>query len=88
MGAGYFGKKSMAESRWVDDDDRLFYQRVKWEEKFAFWPTRCELSHQRIWLKRAFLGTAVWTGPGSPVYEYRWRNSQEHMMWLLTKEDI
>jgi hypothetical protein len=87
MGAGYIGKRAMA-GIWDNDRDDAFYRRAEWEERFALTPQRCDLSQKRIWLKRGFVGAAVWTGPGSPVWEYRWHDAQEHMMWLLRKKDF
>jgi len=84
MGAGYLGKRAMAHI-WESDADDAFYRRAEWEERFALTPQRCDLTKKRIWLKKGFVGAAVWTGPGSPVWEYRWHDAQEHMMWLLKR---
>jgi len=82
MGAGYMGKKSM--SRWLEDDDMCsFYRRAVWKEKFAFFPHRCELTNKILWFKKCILGTAMYTGPGDPVYAYHWRDIKEHTLWLL-----
>jgi hypothetical protein len=51
---------------------REFFRRAHWQSKFALWPRRCYLSKKRIWLTHAYLGTRVITGPGDPVYEYKW----------------
>jgi hypothetical protein len=29
------------------------------------------------------MGVAMYTGPGEPVFEFRWRNEKEHVMFLL-----
>ena len=76
MGAGYYAKRA------VDS----FYRRATWKEKFALLPQRCELSDRRIWLKKAFIGTSVLTGPGSDIIEYRWHDAHEHTMWLLKRD--
>lgn len=78
MGVGYKGKRAMQYDR-----DEEFYRRANWEEKFTLLPQRCALSNYRIWLKKGFIGTAIWTGPGLPVYEYKWHDAKEHTMWLL-----
>jgi len=62
-----------------------FYWKATWQERFAWWPQRCTRSGQRIWLKPAFQGTAVYTGPGEPVYEHHWHTNEEHLLWLLTR---
>lgn len=54
-------------------DDELFKRRcIGWELKLSIWPRRCHYTNKRIWLKTAYLGTALITGPGEPVFEYRW----------------
>jgi hypothetical protein len=60
-----------------------FYQRAVWCKSFAWWPHRCILSAQIIWLRNGYIGTAVWTGPGTPVYEYNWHTVEEHLIWCL-----
>ena len=60
-----------------------FHARARWALKFCWWPTRCEITGRRLWLCNAYLGEAVWTGPGEPVYEHRWHASTEHLIWQL-----
>ena len=60
-----------------------FYRKAGWELKFVVWPKRCVLSNRLIWLESAYKGTAVWTGPGTPVYEFAWHSSKEHVIWKL-----
>lgn len=68
----------------MDDYDRSsFYYRAGWEYKFSFWPRRCLISNKLIWLKYGYKGTAMWTGPGTPVYEYQWHDATEHLIWKL-----
>lgn len=57
-----------------------FKHRAVWYVKFAWWPSRCAISKERIWLKRAYKGTAMWTGPGDPVFQYEWV-SKEHYLF-------
>ena len=61
-----------------------FYYRAGWQRKFAILPHRCIRSRRIIWLQYGYLGTAVWTGPGEPVYEYNWHTEEEHLIWCLT----
>ena len=66
-----------------------FYYRAGWQLKFAWMPHRCIRSGKFIWLEYAYLGTAVWTGPGTPVFEYNWHSKEEHLIWhLKRKEDV
>ncbi len=60
-----------------------FHARARWQLKFIWWPQQCELTGQRIWLELAYQGEAVWTGPGTPVYEFRYHKAQEHLIWQL-----
>jgi hypothetical protein len=62
---------------------REFYRRAHWQLKFVWWPRQCYLSDKKIWLKRAYQGTAVWTGPGDPVYEYRWLTKESFTVAAL-----
>ena len=81
MGAGYLGKKSM--SRWLEDDNDFFYHQAVWVEKFAWWPRRCNITGQRLWFKKVMMGVAMYTGPGDPVFEFKWHEYKEHTLWLL-----
>jgi len=78
MGAGYYGKKAM---KW--DNDISFYRKAIWREQFAWMPRRCNLSNKRIWLKKCMMGVAMWTGPGEPVFEFKWHDMKEHVFWML-----
>ena len=78
MGAGYYGKKAM---KW--DNDISFYRKAIWREQFAWIPKRCNLSNKRIWLKKCMMGVAMWTGPGDPVFEFKWHDMKEHVFWML-----
>ena len=68
---------------WIDEVYDPFYYRAGWELTFILWPRRCVLSNKLMWLKYAYKGTAMWTGPGDPVYEYRWHDKTEHLIWKL-----
>lgn len=79
MGAGYAGKRAMANGR-----DDWFYRRcVGWELTVAWLPKRCDLTGRRIWLKEAWRGTSVLTGPGESIIEHRWHDKDEHLIFLL-----
>lgn len=59
--------------------DNEFYRRSRWQFKFVLWPTRCDLSKRRLWLKKAYCGTRIITGPGEPIYEHRWLSKESFM---------
>ena len=80
MGAGYLGKKAMS-MKW--DNDESFYRRAIWEKRFVWWPRRCNITGSRLWLTQAMMGMAMWTGPGDPVFEFKWHNAKEHVFWRL-----
>ena len=42
------------------------------ELKFLLWPEICYITGKLLWLKKAYKQTAMWTGPGDPVFEYRY----------------
>jgi len=56
-----------------------FYQRAVWYLKFAWTPHRCALSNRLLWLCCAYEGTAMWTGPGSPVFEHKWISKDQFL---------
>jgi len=59
-----------------------FYDRADWYLKFAWLPQTCDKTGQKIWLKQSYRGIRMITGPGDPVFEYRWIDKHE---WLLQK---
>ena len=63
--------------------DQAFRKRARWDLKFAWRPRQCEFSGKWIWFKLAYCGTAVYTGPGLPVYEYRWATREEYIIARL-----
>ena len=60
-----------------------FWDRSTWHYKFALWPRRCGISNKRIWLKCAYKGTRMITGPDTPVFEYRWLTKESFMFAKL-----
>jgi len=62
---------------------RLFYDRAVWYLKFAWWPHRCSLTGRLIWLRSGYQGTAMWTGPGDPVFERRWISRDQFLLAKL-----
>jgi hypothetical protein len=64
-------------------DDDAFYNRAYWRLMFLWWPKRSALTGRWLWLRRVYKGTAMWTGPGTPVFEFRYHGSVEHLIWKL-----
>lgn len=54
--------------------------RADWKYKFVVWPKHCEISGRRIWLEYAYKGTRTITGPGTPVFEYKWLSKEEFLI--------
>lgn len=60
-----------------------FNDRAFWDLKFAWLPCRSHESNKIIWLKKAYLGSRSYSGPGSSVVEYRWYTKEEFIMSRL-----
>jgi hypothetical protein len=62
-----------------------FYSRLLIETEFTFaWlPKKCHISGKRIWLKYGYRLTRIITGPGDSIFEYRWHDKVEHLIWKL-----
>lgn len=64
--------------------DGAFYMRAQWKLCYVIWPKRCDISGKRLWPgTKAFKGQATWTGPGTPVIEYKWHAKEEHLVFML-----
>jgi hypothetical protein len=57
-----------------------FWDRAAWQYKFAIFPKQCSISKKTIWLKCGYKGTRMITGPGEPVFEYRWLTKEEFVV--------
>ena len=60
-----------------------FYDRAIWKLTFAWRPHRCYISNKWIWCKLGYKGTAMWTGPGTPVFEIHWLTKEEFLVGIL-----
>lgn len=56
------------------------------ELKFTFIPRRCHVSGKRLWLTYAYRRTAMWTGPGDPIFEHRWYDKIEFIIERLKEK--
>lgn len=59
-----------------------FYDRADWYYKFSWLPRKCDKTGETIWLERAYKGIRMITGPGDPVFEYRWIKKHQ---WLIER---
>lgn len=54
--------------------------------KFILWPKRCHLTHKTLWLEYAYEQVAMYTGPGDPVYDYRYYDQNEFLIAKIRGE--
>jgi hypothetical protein len=52
---------------------------IGWKKQFALFPHRCFYTGKYLWLTQAYHGTAMITGPGEPVFEYRWCEKKTYL---------
>lgn len=71
----------------MDDDDWFDRHCIGWEQKLSVWPRRCYYSNKLLWFKQAYMGTSVLTGPGDPIFEYRWVDPKQYL-FLKIKGDL
>jgi hypothetical protein len=57
-----------------------FWECASWQYKFVVLPKRCEISKKIIWFECAYKGTRMITGPGEPVFEYKWLTKEEYLL--------
>lgn len=53
------------------------------ELKFVLFPQKCCITGKTLWLKNAYRQTAMWTGPGTAMFEYRWYDKNEFLIAKL-----
>lgn len=69
----------------MDEQYDSFYNRANWRLKFLWLPKRSDITGRWLFLQFVYEGTAVWTGPGEPVFEFRYRETTEHVIWQLKR---
>ena len=72
---------------YIDDvqAEDTWFERARFEYKYCVWPRRCYKTGRWLWLETAMRGRAIWTGPGEPVIDDRWFNSNEALIMMLKK---
>jgi hypothetical protein len=75
MGTGYYNPG-------VDTYDH-FYHKAVWRSKFICWPKRSAITRRWLWLEYVYEGTAMYHGPGEAVFEFRYHEPVEHLIWKL-----
>lgn len=61
------------------DNDSFKRRCIGWSLEFSILPRKCYYTGKYQWLKYAYFGTAMVTGPGEPVFEYRWCDRKEYL---------
>ena len=51
--------------------------------KFTLLPRRCYITKRILWLENVYRLTAMYTGPGTPVYDHRWYDKDEYLVARL-----
>ena len=74
--------------QWSEADEYsadMFYNRCWWETVFAWKPVQCDLTGKKLWLKRVRKGTSVWPFGDRNMYEYRYHETKQHLVWVLSR---
>jgi hypothetical protein len=53
------------------------------EMKFLFFPRKCHITGKILWLEYAYKQTAMYTGPGDPVFDHRYYDKTEFLIERL-----
>lgn len=61
------------------DNDSFKRRCIGWSKEFVFLPKRCHYTGKYLWLKKAYKGTAMITGPGDIVFEDRWCDKNAYL---------
>jgi hypothetical protein len=62
---------------WADEVWKL--RCIGWSLKYSLVPRKCHYTGKRLWFTLAYKGTAMITGPGTPVFEDRWCDRNEYL---------
>jgi hypothetical protein len=65
------------------DDGGAFRLRAYWRLRFLWRPRRSAITGRWLWLRFAYEGTAMWAGVGDPIFEFRYHEPIEHIIWQL-----
>jgi len=61
------------------DDDGFIRRCIGWELRWSFLPRKCFYTKRSLWCKREYKGTSILTGPGDPIFDYRWVDQKEYI---------
>ena len=57
-----------------------------WQFKLCIFPRKCHYSKKWLMFRKCYKGTAMWTGPGTPVFEDRWVAKHEFLIRRIKGE--
>lgn len=67
------------------DPDAWFNEYAQFEYKYCVWPRRCYNTKRWLFLTTAMRGRRIITGPGEPIVEDRWYDSNEGLIMMIKK---
>lgn len=53
---------------------------IGWQLEYSLLPRRCFYTGKILWLQLAYKGVSMLTGPGEPIFEYRWCERHEYLL--------
>jgi hypothetical protein len=54
-----------------------------WRLRFMWKPRRSSITGQWLWLRYVYEGTSMCLGPGEALFEFRYHEPVEHIIWQL-----
>lgn len=67
-------------------DDGFVRRCVGWHLQWCLLPRRCFYTNRSLWFKQAYMGVSMLTGPGEPIFDYRWVDSKEFLLLTIKGE--
>jgi hypothetical protein len=68
-------------------EEESFHTHAHWQLRFLWWPKRSAITGRWLWLRQVYIGTRKITGPGDPVFLFRYHEPIEHLIWRLKYND-
>jgi hypothetical protein len=68
-------------------EEEAFHTHAYWQLRFLWWPKRSAITGRWLWLRQVYIGTRMITGPGDPVFLFRYHEPEEHIIWRLKYND-
>jgi hypothetical protein len=68
------------DNKWEEES---FRYNTYWRLRFLWLPKRSAITGRQLWLRQVYEGTRMITGPGDPVFLFRYHEPAEHIIWQL-----